>query len=289
MGEPEKRIVDEPTDRIREVARKALKGRMPLAIASGIIYMLCLSIPVIIVEQITGLWDVLERATNDYIDAMANGSTPEMIYELVQSYQGQWNISIATFLFLLLVPGPLTLGVNTVWLRVIRGHEAFADMVLSGFGNFFRAILLHFFRSALMALWAVFFIVPGIMTYYRYNLVFFLLADNPDMSPFTALNLSKYYMRGNRAGRFSLDMSFIGWFLLAAAVLFLANCIVIYIVENTGAGSIIFTEQLVTSILFAIIFAPLGAYRGVSAADYYHRVICKAPDSFNDALKFSNT
>ena len=285
--EPEKRIVGEPSYLIRQAARAALKGRMPLAIASAVVYMLCLTIPVLIVEQITGLWDTLEAAVDSYYAELMSNPTPASIYEWAFSYPYQQGISAATFLFYLIVPGPLTLGVSIIWLRMVRGQEAFADMVFSGFGNFLRSMLLGFIRSFFMALWAILFVIPGVIAYYRYSVAFFLLADNPTMSPFTAMALSKYYMRGNKANRFVLDLSFIGWVIASAFLLSLASSLVSDIILNAGYTITLFISQLVMCVLGAVIFGPVFAYRCVAAAEYYHRVTCTDPASINDSLKLT--
>ena len=255
---------------------------MFLATMAAAVYMLCISLLVIIVEQITGMWGFMERAVDDYTDMLTSSAVPVPIYEWASSYplEGPSSLSFATWLFLLLVPGPLTLGLSTIWLRVIRGQQVFADMVFSGFNNFMRALLLHFVRGLLMFIWAIFLIIPGVIAYYRYSLAFFLLVDNPEMSPFVAINMSKYYMIGNKGNRFFLDLSFIGWFVLAMIVfVFLSNVVVAGIASPT-----LFSNMLVMGILGSIILAPLCAYRGVAAAEYYHRVICKNPDSFKDPL-----
>jgi len=271
---------------IREAARYALKGKLLLVTLAAAAYMLCLSLPVIIVEQITGLWGFLERAADEYIVLLANDPNPASIYEWAGSIstEGQGTFSFATILFLLLVPGPLTLGMSIIWLRLLRGQKVFADMVFSGFGNFARSFLLNFLRTLLMALWAILFLIPGVIAYYRYSFAFFLLADNPQMSPIMAINLSKYYMRGNKASRFFLDLSFLGWFILAMIVLVFASSIALDIIAAETYTTSLFMSQLVISIIGSFILAPLSAYRGLSAAEYYHRVICQKPDSFKDPL-----
>jgi len=287
--EPQKRIIDEPLSLIREAARKALKGRMPLAFASALIYMLCVSLPVIIVEQITGLWTFIERATNEYLAQLSGNPNPASIFEWAQSYEGMGGVSLATFFYLLLVPGPLTLGISVIWLQIIRRREAFADMVFSGFGNFLRAMLLNFVRCLLMALWAILFVIPGIIAYYRYSLAFFLIADNPSMPPFYTINLSKYYMQGNKGNRFLLDLSFIGWVCVAYIAYSFGGELITAIIAASGYTVTLFINLLVSCILGSAILSPLFAYRCVAAAEYYHRVTCQDPQSFKDPLKLPVT
>ena len=59
-------------------------------------------------------------------------------------------------------------------------------------------------------------LIAGVMMaiYYRYALAPFLLADNPDAGPLTAIRRSVELMRGWRWELFKLDFSFMGWELL---------------------------------------------------------------------------
>jgi len=236
------------------------------------------------VEQISGLWDILERATDSYLAEIAGDPNPMSVYEWASHYPEPVGFSLATFFFLLLVPGPLTLGLSLIWLRVIRGQVCYADMVFSGFGNFFRSMMLNLIRCVFIALWSILLFIPGVIAYYRYSQAFFLLVDNPSMTPYTAIALSKYYMRDNKGNRFVLDLSFIGWFVLSAFILYFLNNLTIVIIVFNGYEASFFISQMVMCGLGSVIFAPLVAYRGVAAAEYYHRVICAAPDSFEDPL-----
>ena len=256
-------------------------GRMGLLVASAALYSLCISLPVVIVEQITGFWSVMDRAAEGYLAMLAN-PTYEAANEWAMAWSGKLSLSVATWLFMLVVPGPLELGLSAVWLRVLRGKEAFADMVFSGFGNFLRAMLLHLSRAIFVFLWSVLLVVPGVIAMYRYSLAFFLLADNPGMAPFAALTYSKYYMQGNKGNRFVLDLTFLGWAALGAVLLSVASSAIIAGIDSSGHETGFFIQYLVSTLLGAVVIAPLTAYRGVACAEYYHRVICRDPRSFPD-------
>jgi len=268
---------------IRRAARNAMKGRMPLLIGSAAAFILCLGLPVVVVEQIMGLWDILEKMTEGYAALLAD-PTYEAVNEWVTAWSDKVAVSPSTFIFLIVAPGPLTLGLSTVWLHVLRGKEAFADMVFSGFGNFLRVVLMDTLRRVLMMLFAILFIIPGVVIYYRYSLVFFLLADNPTMKPFEALMYSRYYMRQNKGNRFALDFSFIGWLALSFLAQYLLCQLAFALMFAFGKDTTLFSEQLIFMILGSFAFAPLCAYRGVAAAEYYHRVICRNPKDENARL-----
>ena len=254
---------------------------MPMLSLSVALTFLCFSLPIVIVEQITGLWDVMESAMDDYIAMLSNFSYAA-INDWAEAYSGDIGFSFASFLFILLVPGPLTLGLSQIWLNVIRGKQAYADMIFSGFGEFLRVVAMDTLRRVFMFLWAILFIIPGVIAYYRYSQAFFLIADNPEMKTFEALSYSKYYMRQNKGSRFFLDLSFVGWFAVSAIAYYFINGGILAVILAAGYDITIFTQFLVTSIAGSFIFAPVCAYRGVAAAEYYHRVICRNPKSFGD-------
>ena len=64
-------------------------------------------------------------------------------------------------------------------------------------------------------LWSLLFIIPGIIKTYEYRLVPYIVSENPSISYKDALAESKKLMMGNKWKTFVLDLSFIGWELLA--------------------------------------------------------------------------
>ena len=122
------RIIDEPLYIIRHAALGAMKGRMGLLVMSAALYMLCLNLPVIIVEEISGLWDVIPRWFDD-LNTVAANPTYEALTELTETYGNKIGLSFASFLFMLLVPGPLTLGLSSIWLNVLRGKNTSSLMI----------------------------------------------------------------------------------------------------------------------------------------------------------------
>jgi uncharacterized membrane protein len=57
--------------------------------------------------------------------------------------------------------------------------------------------------------------IPGIRLSYRFRLLPYVLAENPDLDPGSALNLCSKQALGMRWEIFKLDMSFLGWYILA--------------------------------------------------------------------------
>ena len=90
------------------------------------------------------------------------------------------------------------------------------ETIFSRFAYFGNALLLRLLMFVKILLWALLFIIPGIVAGFRYSMAPYILAENPDLSATEAIEQSKQLMAGNKWRLFCLDFSFIGWWLLAA-------------------------------------------------------------------------
>ncbi len=118
-------------------------------------------------------------------------------------------------LALLLITGAFSLSFALISLAFIKGQDIEIGNIFDGFKNFTNATLLALHQMLLIFLWTLLFIVPGIIKGYAYYMVFYILAENPDMSSKDALAESKSLMEGHKFEFFKLQLSFIGWFILS--------------------------------------------------------------------------
>lgn len=101
------------------------------------------------------------------------------------------------------------------------GIGAMADPVKSGyFGN---VLLTMFVQTIFVSLWSFLLIVPGIIKFYEYRMIPYLLAEYPDMERSETFRISKEMMNGQKWNLFVLDMSFLGWYVLGACTCGLLN------------------------------------------------------------------
>lgn len=70
-----------------------------------------------------------------------------------------------------------------------------------------------FFRAMYQIFWS-FTIVGGIVKFYSYRMIPYILAENPDVSRKEAFALSRAMMKGQKWRAFRLHLSFLGWALL---------------------------------------------------------------------------
>jgi len=115
----------------------------------------------------------------------------------------------------LVLAGPLTLGIISCFIKLVRKQSFKFENLFDGFKNFTSAFILQILVSLFVFLWALLLVIPGIIAAYRYSMAFFILNDNPNIGAMEALDLSKKIMIGNKWRLFCLHLSFIGWALLS--------------------------------------------------------------------------
>ena len=124
---------------------------------------------------------------------------------------------IIGILVLIFVRFSFEVGASKYFVRSCE-NDVQLSYVAFGFkgGNYLEVIKGLLYRNVLNFLWYLLLIVPGIVKYYSYGVVRYILADNPQIGYDRALKLSMEMTHGYKWDMFVLDLSFIGWFLLGA-------------------------------------------------------------------------
>lgn len=199
-------IITEPSKNLRALGRNALIGKWKLAILATIVYELCLQVPPVVLNAIFGNKAELFGMQSGYYDVDVYSS----MYNSMPSY------SFLASLYTLLVTGAFALGITLFFLAIFRRQRVGVSDVFLGFEHFGKALGLMLFQTLFIALWALLFIVPGVIAAIRYSQSYFIMADDPTKGIRQCVNESKMMMKGNKSKYFCMTLSFIGWFLLAA-------------------------------------------------------------------------
>lgn len=135
------------------------------------------------------------------------------------------------------VINPFQVGCERFFLRNLD-EPAQVGNIGYGFDNNYKNIAkTMFFRDMYTFFWSLLFVIPGIVKAYEYRMIPFLLADNPQMTKEEAFAESKRMMKGQKWRTFVLDLSFLGWYILAAFTLgILGVFYVIPYVNQTNAA-----------------------------------------------------
>lgn len=124
-------------------------------------------------------------------------------------------LSIVQFI----IGGTIQLGYADYLLK--QHNHAHLDIhdLFSQFHRFKDGFLQSFLRSLYIFLWSLLFLIPGIIKSLSYAMTPFIMAENPEITASEAIEASKELMDGFKMDLFLLDLSFIGWDLLAVLTL----------------------------------------------------------------------
>lgn len=153
-----------------------------------------------------------------------------------------WDAFIASLVTSLLgtalpfiLTGPTTQGQVAYYLSLSRGEKPDIGLVLQGFGHFILNLLTYLLMSLFLFLWSLLLFVPGIIKSLSYALTYFVITENPELSPSEAITQSRQLMDGHKWKLFCLNLSFIGWYLLGTLLLGFGNFFVLPYVQASIA------------------------------------------------------
>lgn len=112
-------------------------------------------------------------------------------------------------------------GIARFAYRVYRGDAPELGDLFVAFkdGNFGRVLGGMILVGIYTFLWSLLLIIPGIIKAYQYSMMPYLLIDRPDLSIKECFAMSKQMTSGFKWSLFVLELSFIGWAILAVFTL----------------------------------------------------------------------
>lgn len=195
---------------IKSYARDFIRGRLwmfwSVLLVVGIIEYLANSLPQwIFGARLSNLSDII-------------AGNPDNIPKEISSSIFGWYYALNVLITIVLIP--LNIGVAQNVLAWSRGEDVNKWKVLFGGFNsakiFFKQVGVVVLNTILCALWAILFIVPGIIKGLAYSMYPYVLRDEPDLSVWQTLKKSEAIMKGYKGKLFLLYLSFVGWFILGA-------------------------------------------------------------------------
>ena len=122
-------------------------------------------------------------------------------------------------LAMIAIMGPIMVGSTSAFLDAYRKGEKI-DLVAifkRGFNEkFVDNLLLGLLLDLFVALWSLLFVIPGIIMGYAYSMAAYIKVDHPEKDAMTCIRESKAMMKGHKMRLFLLDLSFIGWMIVAS-------------------------------------------------------------------------
>ena len=158
--------------------------------------------------------------STEEIQAQIDSLTQEQLMAVVSIFLGILAMAmIISFLLRIFLVNPLDVGCSRFFKKNIEENPAPLGVIKEGFSNYCHTFATLFLRDLFITLWAILFIIPGIIKGYSYRLVPYILRDNPELSATETITRSKELMDGHKMDAFKLDLSFLGWLILGVLTL----------------------------------------------------------------------
>lgn len=154
-----------------------------------------------------------QRAKENLSSTLGMSIVAMIIYGAIVGLLGMTAVGI-------ILLGVVAFGYTAFFLQISRTREAKLETLFDGFSkSFTSSMVAGLLQYVFIFLWSLLFLIPGIVKSYSYAMTYYILVDNPGMDGNTAITESRKMMDGNKAKLFVLDLSFIGWHLLAILTL----------------------------------------------------------------------
>ncbi len=146
-----------------------------------------------------------------YSSSMANATSNFLMLGLSGIF------GIISFLILIFFRNILEVGKSRFFLNGFKGNANIGDIftIFSSRG-YFNIVVTQLLKEVYIVLWSLLFIIPGIIKRYEYRMIPYILAERPDLERKEVFNLSRELTYGHKFDIFILDLSFIGWKIVAA-------------------------------------------------------------------------
>ena len=233
---------------LKFAARGYIKAAKPSPWTVSMIACIITEILSVLAMQVTNL-PTMQTATMDYLQ------THDMDAYLATLQAAQLGFAAPLINLLLgFMSTMIGAGLIIFIMRTVRDHKGSVGNLLDAFPVLIRIFCYQVVSTVLIFLWAMLFVIPGIIAAYRYRQGLYLLLDHPEMGIMDCIRTSKNLMIGHKWELFVMDLSFLLWNLAV-------------VVLSSALGSLM--PLLFVELLVLPLSAFVTIYTGISYFLYY--------------------
>ena len=198
-----------------------------------------------------------------------------LVLNLVCAFTGEGILSTFVSILTSLLSVLLGAGFAMYCMAIRRGERAEYLTLFDGFSFVGKLIALTIVTYAFIWLWSMLLVIPGIVAAYRYRFAAYNLYENPGISVMEALEMSKRQTMGYKGQIFALDLSYIGWTLLASLPAMVEMGMMYYAMFSsyydymTGAISVMPTDFTASVILPAWLWTLISGLWSMAVSLFY--------------------
>ncbi len=196
--------------------RKELKAKGKVAFTAN--YWPCVLVAFILILAAGGTAGAYNSSVKGSAEkANLEGVSSEALFALAGIILGAvLTVSVISILVRAFLLNPVETGCQRFFLVNCEEKAGLGELGYGFKHNYISVVKTMLLRDIYLFLWTCLFIIPGLIKIYSYRLVPYILSEYPGMGANAAITLSRRMMDGNKWKTFVFDLSFIGWYLLAA-------------------------------------------------------------------------
>ena len=182
-------------------------------------------------------------------------TTGEIMSSAYNALKGRWGKAILVYVIMiaisaatsfipfgsLIVGGPLTLGLAIFFMGYAKGEDSEIEDIFKGFNDFGRSLGAYILMGLILLGGFLLLVIPGIILSFGLSMTFFILAENPALSPVDALKQSWEMMKGHKVDLFVLALALFG---LSILCLFTFGIGFLWLAPYSQACKVKFYEEI---------------------------------------------
>jgi len=194
---------------IKRNAKLSMRSHKPSVYLVTLVYLIIVAVLNALITRLNGSAEAIAQTYN----LMLTGDQEAFIRAVYSTRPG--TLAQLLVLAIQLMSIVLAAGYTIFGLNVSRSRRADYGSLFDGFALFGKILWLSILQGIFVFLWSLLLVIPGIIAAYRYRQSLYILLDHPELSALECIRASKLMMNGHKGELFVLDLSFIGWNLLA--------------------------------------------------------------------------
>jgi len=200
--------------RLKARAKDLIRRSRPGVLACGALYLIVVLVLSNLAARALSVNVTMDKLRYLQDHLMSSNPDIDYLYALTQSMQPPASAyGIKTLLdFCANLVG---VGFVIFLLNTIRRSGASFGNLLDGFSMLLRFLFLSVLSALIVGLLSLLLVVPGIIASYRYRMALYVMIDHPEMGVVQCMRESARMMKGHKLELFTLDLSFLGWRILA--------------------------------------------------------------------------
>ena len=199
----------------------------------------------------------------------------KQVWSIIEPIVSIFAIALIIFAIVcIVISGSIKLGYALFNIKLINKEDAKVSDLFSQKHRIGAGFVMNFLTSLYTCLWALLFIIPGIVKIFSYAMTPYILSEDPSMTANEAITESKEIMDGNKWRLFCLWFSFIGWDILCGLPSgFLAGIIMVSAAFSGNVAALIWIFPAMIPSAIAMYF--VAAYKEAATAAFYNDIKLK--------------